>query len=376
MRWFKLLTVLMVVLSMGCAAQEEFEPSIAISWPDGENVSGSSIVYEAQGGQTNINIVSNAAWRVECNADWVVISQRSGDGDAVVTLSVGNAEKARSAVVTVELVKWAMHHNFDVVQYAPKEPQEPDTPEEPINPSEPEEPSEPSEPQEPETPEEPINPSEPQEPQEPQEPSEPDEPSEPSEPDEPFEPSEPQEPENPEEPTNPSEPQEPETPDDDKPQQELFDVVTSVMELAEGSYYIGGYTDSGMLYLATGGLTSVNHCNTAQYSYVDGALSSTDNRQPAAIYLEKAETVNCYYVRFADDGYLTATGVGAGKLQFIPEKEDYWRFVEHEDDGFELRHSKYKVKLIISRKATESVLRSIADYEEGCAVLLFKRREK
>lgn len=349
MRWFKLLTVLMVVLSMGCAAQEEFEPSIAISWPDGENVSGSSIVYEAQGGHADINIVSNAAWRVECNADWVVISQRSGDGDAVVTLSVGNAEKARSAVVTVELIGWAMHHNFDVVQYAPKEPQEPDTPEEPINPSEPDEPSEPEEP---------------------------------SEPDEPSEPSEPQEPENPEEPINPSEPQEPETPDepalpdDDKPQQELFDVVTSVMELAEGSYYIGGYTDSGMLYLATGGLTSVNHCNTAQYSYVDGALSSTDNRQPTAIYLEKAETVNCYYVRFADNGYLTAMGVGAGKLQFVAEKEDYWRFVEHEDGGFELRHSKYKVKLIISRKATESVLRSIADYEEGRAILLFKRREK
>ena len=89
--------------------------------------------------------------------------------------------------------------------------------------------------------------------------------------------------------------------------------------------------------------------------------------------LEDAESGNGYYIRFAEDGYLTAKASGAGKLQFSAEKSEYWIFSAHEEGGFVLRQSgDIDVKLIISQNAQSDVLRSIAGDEDANAVIFLK----
>ena len=128
-----------------------------------------------------------------------------------------------------------------------------------------------------------------------------------------------------------------------------------------------------MLHLATGGLTSVNHCNTAVFEFGDdGSLTATES-DAVQVALEKADVANGYYIRFADDGYISATASGAGKLQFTDDRVAYWLFSPHEDGGFVLRQSgEIDVKLIISQNAQSDVLRSIAGDEDANAVIFLK----
>ena len=91
---------------------------------------------------------------------------------------------------------------------------------------------------------------------------------------------------------------------------------------------------------------------------------------------EKA-TSNGYYILF-EDGYLSATDAGAGKLVLTKEKNHYWIFSAHNDGGFVLRQSgDIDVQLSISPKAKsdDALLRSINGEEEGNAIILFRKNE-
>jgi hypothetical protein len=171
-------------------------------------------------------------------------------------------------------------------------------------------------------------------------------------------------------------PEEPNTPEEDEntppgDEQGDYALIDELEELGEGCYYVGGY-QKGVLHLATGGLTSVNHCKTAVFEFGnDGSLTS--DATAAEVVLESADADNGYYIRFADEGYLTAKASGAGKLQFSDEKSEYWLFSTHNEGGFVLRQSgDIDVKLIIAHNASSDVLRSIAGDEDANAVIFLK----
>jgi hypothetical protein len=173
--------------------------------------------------------------------------------------------------------------------------------------------------------------------------------------------------------TSPEDPTPPEGGDPVPPTEEQGDyvLIDEMPELGEGRFHIGGY-QKGVLHLATGGLTSVNHCKTAVFEFGDDG-SFVSDADAAEVVLEAAETENGYYIRFAEDGYLTAKASGAGKLQFSAERSEYWIFSAHEEGGFVLRQSgDIDVKLIISQSAPSDVLRSIAGDEDANAVIFLK----
>lgn len=321
-----ILTVMSVVLMLSCNSSTEQPPHLSIAVA-GRDLSASAINFEKES-TVRVDVSSNAQWQVLCNADWVELKPRQGNGNGYFDVSVRASEQARSAVVTVALTASPqVRHSFDVVQRASLPNEEP-------NPNPEVEP----------TPDGPDNPA-------------PDNPPQ-DEPDV----------DNPD-PTDPA----PDGGSSDEPEQEGdYTLIEEVGALQEGLYHIGGY-QNGVLHLATGGLTSVNHCNTAIFELSDdGSLSVTDTT-PAEVVLEKADVDNGYYIRFVEDGYLTARASGAGKLLFSEERSEYWLFSPHEQGGFVLRQSgDIDVKLIISQNAESNLLRSIAGDEDANAVYLLR----
>lgn len=165
-------------------------------------------------------------------------------------------------------------------------------------------------------------------------------------------------------------PDEPVTPSEPQPQEEYV-MVTSLSDLTPGTYYIGGY-QKGHLYLATGGLTSVNHCRTSEFTFDGGRLEAL-GAAPVAVTIESAGAENGYYVRFDGDGYLSATGSGAGKLRFTQSRAEYWIFSESIGGGLDMLLSGDKfVRLIVSKTAAEALLRSVAADEQGNAIVLIR----
>lgn len=156
-------------------------------------------------------------------------------------------------------------------------------------------------------------------------------------------------------------------PDDDG----KYVMVNSLSDLKAGAYHIGGYRN-GRLYLACGGLTPVNHCNTAEF-FFDGESLKSATAAAAVVTLEAAGVENGYYIRFDGDGYLSAAGSGAGMLRFTQSRAEYWIFSENASGGFDLLLSGDKfVRLVVSKTATEALLRSVAADEEGNAVVLIR----
>ncbi len=153
---------------------------------------------------------------------------------------------------------------------------------------------------------------------------------------------------------------------------DAYSMINTLSQLSAGEYYIGGYQD-GTLHLATGGITG-GHGNTTEYTFTDaGDLTPSAETEAIVVTLEKAAS-NGYYIRF-EEGYLTATAAGPGKLKFSETKSEYWIFSTHPEGGFMLRQSgDIDVQLIISPKAKNgSLLRSVAGDEEGNAIILFRK---
>ena len=171
-------------------------------------------------------------------------------------------------------------------------------------------------------------------------------------------------------PDDDSDPDDPVSPSEPRPQ-EGYVMVASLSDLRPGTYHIGGYRN-GHLYLATGGLTSVNHCLTSEFTFDEGRLEAL-GAAPVAVTIESAGAENGYYVRFDGDGYLSATGSGAGKLRFTQSRAEYWIFSESVGGGFDMLLSGDKfVRLIVSKTAEEALLRSVAADEQGNAIVLIR----
>lgn len=343
MRVANLLLLAMLSLVVACSSSsDDVPPMLAIS-VDGVELAGSALNFD-DAASVKVDVYSNSQWRVRCNAAWVKLGPVEGSGKGSFMVSVEDAAVSRSAVVVVSLVgNEHIRHTFDVIQRAA--PLEPDN-----NPNHPTPPAEDNPEQNPNTPTEGDDNTGGDNPNDGSD----DDGGNTTPPND----------------TTPPDDDGDTPPDNDEPGD--FSLIDELHELSEGRYHIGGY-QKGVLHLATGGLTSVNHCNTAIFEFgEDGTLVPTES-VAAEVVLEVAEESNGYYIRFADDGYLTANASGAGKLQFSAEKSDYWHFSTHEDGGFVLRQSgDIDVKLIISQNAQSDVLRSIAGDEDANAVIFLK----
>lgn len=334
-----LLTFTMSAISCS-SSSEDVLPTLSIS-VDGRDLSGTALNLEGAS-SVEVDVKSNSQWRVACDASWVTIVPREGSGEGSFQVTVSEAYSSRSAVVVVSIIGHeGVKHFFDVIQRV--------TQPQPDNPN----------------PENPVpNPDEPNAPDDGDDTNHEQQPDDGDGGDD----------DNPGNPDNPNNPTPPEDDEETPPaeQQGDYTLIDQMEELREGVYHIGGY-QKGELHLATGGLTSVNHCNTAVFEFGnDGSLTVFES-DAAQIALESADIANGYYIRFVDEGYLSARASGAGKLQFTDDRVAYWLFSPHEDGGFVLRQSgDIDVKLIISQNAQSDILRSIAGEEDANAVIFLK----
>lgn len=343
----------MVLLTVvGCKSDEEQAPYLSIM-ADGVDLSASALFFGQASASATVQVKSNAQWRVNCTAEWVDITPAQGSGNGSFKVSVPAAALSRSAVVTISLSDVPqVLHSFDVVQRVSPAEDEPNT-----------------------TPTPDTDPS-------------PDENPDDGEDDNTDDGSggntddngDTDDSDNNPAPggnqgddsndNNEDNPEEEPTPDPDE--RGDYTMVDKLQYLAEGHYYIGGYQD-GVLHLATGGLTEVNHCKTAVFEFAEDGSLKVGDVEPAEVVLEPTDKDNAYYIRFVEYGYLTARAAGAGKLQFKDEKSEYWLFSAHEEGGFLLHQSgEEDVKLIISQNAQSDVLRSIAGDEDANAVVLLR----
>ena len=152
--------------------------------------------------------------------------------------------------------------------------------------------------------------------------------------------------------------------------------------LQTGTYFIGGY-QNGTLHLATEGVSIENpsterkgHVHTTPYIYndSDGTLSAVGHEQAIEVRLEAASGQNAYYLYFIGEGYLMATENNTGCLTFTDEARYAWHF-SNADDGFDLRQQgDIDARLIISRRASDRLIRSMAgDEDDGNPIVLFRK---
>ena len=152
--------------------------------------------------------------------------------------------------------------------------------------------------------------------------------------------------------------------------------------LQTGTYFIGGY-QNGTLHLATEGVSIENpsterkgHVHTTPYIYndSDGTLSAVGHEQAIEVRLEAASGQNAYYLYFIGEGYLMATESNTGCLTFTDESRYAWHF-SNADEGFEVRQQgDIDARLIISRRASDRLIRSMAgDEDDGNPIVLFRK---
>ena len=152
--------------------------------------------------------------------------------------------------------------------------------------------------------------------------------------------------------------------------------------LQTGTYFIGGY-QNGTLHLATEGVSIENpsterkgHVHTTPYIYndSDGTLSAVGHEQAIEVRLEAASGQNAYYLYFIGEGYLMATENNTGCLTFTDEARCAWHF-SNADEGFEVRQQgDIDARLIISRRASDRLIRSMAgDEDDGNPIVLFRK---
>ena len=151
--------------------------------------------------------------------------------------------------------------------------------------------------------------------------------------------------------------------------------ITTTDALAAGTYYLGGYQGSTLHLASFGEGDRSGHYYTAPYTYdnVSGTLTPQQSAQAIKVTLKAASGSNCYYIQFDGEGYLSATSNTAGKLIFTPEPVRAWRFTTGDGGFVVIQDDSLYVKLIISKRAADRLLRSIDGYEEGNPIVLFRQ---
>ena len=433
-----LVVALFTICSCSKPSKETFVSTLTIATMEGAPMDGASIVLSNEGEQYSFVIKSNTEWIIGCNADWVKLSTATGRGYSEVTLSADATMMSRSAVVIIyTLSGQQLRASFNVVQHANAE-QEPeerpgqDTEDEPEDQSEgdpeqqpednPENQSEDNPEDQPEdNPEDQPegnpegNPEDqPEDDPEDQPDQQPEDNPENNPENQPEDNPEQQPEDNPEQqpeddPENQPE-DDPENQPEDNPEQQpennpeqqpeespenepgnntesgtpnnSYTKIVDASFLQTGTYFIGGY-QNGTLHLATEGVSIENpsterkgHVHTTPYIYndSDGTLSAVGREQAIEVRLEAASGQNAYYLYFIGEGYLMATENNTGCLTFTDEARYAWHF-SNADEGFEVRQQgDIDARLIISRRASDRLIRSMAgDEDDGNPIVLFRK---
>ena len=409
-----LVVALFTICSCSKPSKETFVSTLTIATMEGAPMDGASIVLSNEGEQYSFFIKSNTEWIIGCNAEWVKLSTATGRGNSEVTLSADATMMSRSAVVIIyTLSGQQLRASFNVVQHANAE-QEPeerpgqDTEDDPEDQPE-DNPEDNPEDQPEDNPENnpegnPENNPENQpednpegnpedKPEDDPENQPEDDPNQQPEDDPENQPEDDpnQQPEdNPEQQPENNPDQQPEESPENEPGNNTesgtpnnsYTKFVDASFLQTGTYFIGGY-QNGTLYLATEGVSIENpsterkgHVHTTPYIYndSDGTLSAVGHEQAIEVRLEAASGQNTYYLYFIGEGYLMATENNTGCLTFTDEARYAWHF-SNADEGFEVRQQgDIDARLIISRRASDRLIRSIAgDEDDGNPIVLFRK---
>ena len=373
-----LVVALFTICSCSKPSKETFVSTLTIATMEGAPMDGASIVLSNEGEQYSFVIKSNTEWIIGCNAEWVKLSTATGRGNSEVTLSADATMMSRSAVVIIyTLSGQQLRASFNVVQHANAE-QEPE-----------ERPGQDTEDDPEDQPED--NPEDnPEGNPENQPEDNPDEQPEDDPENQPEDDPNQQPEDNPEQQPEDNPDQQPEESPENKPGNNTesgtpnnsYTKIVDASFLQTGTYFIGGY-QNGTLHLATEGVSIENpsterkgHVHTTPYIYndSDGTLSAVGREQAIEVRLEAASGQNAYYLYFIGEGYLMATESNTGCLTFTDEARYAWHFSDA-DEGFEVRQQgDIDARLIISRRASDRLIRSIAgDEDDGNPIVLFRK---
>ena len=393
-----LVVALFAICSCSKPSKETFVSTLTIATMEGAPMDGASIVLSNEGEQYSFVIKSNTEWIIGCNADWVKLSTATGRGNSEVTLSADATMMSRSAVVIIyTLSGQQLRASFNVVQHANAE-QEPeerpgqDTEDDPEDQPEdyPEDNPEDNPEGNPEDQPEDDPENQPEDNPEDQPEDNPEDQPENNPDQQPEDDPEDQPEDNPEQqPENNPEQQPEESPENESgnntesgtPNNSYTKIVDASF-LQTGTYFIGGY-QNGTLHLATEGVSIENpsterkgHVHTTPYIYndSDGTLSAVGHEQAIEVRLEAASGHNSYYLYFIGEGYLMATENNTGCLTFTDEARYAWHF-SNADEGFDIRQQgDIDARLIISRRASDRLIRSMAgDEDDGNPIVLFRK---
>lgn len=425
-----LVVALFAICSCSKPSKETFVSTLTIATMEGAPMDGASIVLSNEGEQYSFFIKSNTEWIIGCNADWVKLSTATGHGNSEVTLSADATMMSRSAVVIIyTLSGQQIRASFNVVQHAnaeqePEERPSQDTEDDPEdqpedNPEDnpegnPEDQPEDNPENQPEgnpegNPEDQPEDNPADQPEDNPEDNPEDDPEDQPEDDpnqqpeddpenQPEDDPEQQPEDDPEDQPEDNPEQQPENNPDQQPEESpenepgnntesgtpnnSYTKIVDASFLQTGTYFIGGY-QNGTLHLATEGVSIDNpsterkgHVHTTPYIYndSDGTLSAVGHEQAIEVRLEAASGQNAYYLYFIGEGYLMATENNTGCLTFTDEARYAWHF-SNADEGFEVRQQgDIDARLIISRRAYDRLIRSMAgDEDDGNPIVLFRK---
>ncbi len=74
------------------------------------DLSTTSLNFSMEEGTETFNVVANADWKTECDADWVTITPASGNGDAKITVAVSANDTGEIRKTTIKVI--ALHKEY------------------------------------------------------------------------------------------------------------------------------------------------------------------------------------------------------------------------------------------------------------------------
>ena len=139
-------------------------------------------------------------------------------------------------------------------------------------------------------------------------------------------------------------------------------LVTTVADLANGTYYMAGWANNGAYNVWNGTLMS-GQCMTSPYSFADGKLTATTTFDDLTeVTLEAVSGVaDAYYIKNMDGKYLTVSKDGKNALALVDEAgNNSWTLSDFDEHGVKASSNAFSSNMFTSVGASSKFIRSYA----------------
>ncbi len=134
-------------------------------------------------------------------------------------------------------------------------------------------------------------------------------------------------------------------------------LVTTVADLAPGTYYMAGYAAGA--YQVWAGTLYNKQCETNPYNFTDGKLVATGTDKLAEVTIEAGAAAGEFFIKTSDNQYLTVGADGKNQLVLVADKgNNSWTLSDFDENGVKASSNAFASNMFTSTGAQSRFIRS------------------